>query len=351
MSWCTIESDPGVFTELISEIGVEQVQVDEIWSLDAEELNRMKPVYGLVFLFKYTKDIATSERVVLEEGVPGLFFAKQVVTNACATQAIMSVLLNNEEIKVGDTLRSFKEFTIDLDPETRGLAIGNSVPIRKAHNGFARPEPFLFESKVATEDDDVFHFVAYVPHNGKVYEIDGLQEGPIFLGEFDKSKNESWTDVATPVIQERMAKAQTQGSDIKFNLLAIVKERQAVLMAEIEADTARIERINTKIGGGAGGDDPVTPEEQGKLEEKKDEIEEKLEMAQAMLETEKEKRISWKEENERRRFNFVPLVYNILHRLAATGKLQKLREDADKAVKAKAEEAAAKKVAAVKTTA
>ena len=149
MEWTTIESDPAVFTSLVEQIGVKGVQVEELWDLsNLESLNRRFHLHGLIFLFKYRTDIdATSALAVENVDAPeSLFFASQVITNACATQAILGVLLNVETFRnedggskdaegkereqtIGETLTELKQFTADFPPELKGLALSNSEKI------------------------------------------------------------------------------------------------------------------------------------------------------------------------------------------------------------------------------
>ena len=47
MSWCTIESDPAVFNELVETFGTKGVEFAELWGLDDESLASLEPIYGM----------------------------------------------------------------------------------------------------------------------------------------------------------------------------------------------------------------------------------------------------------------------------------------------------------------
>ncbi|PUU83655.1 ubiquitin carboxyl-terminal hydrolase [Tuber borchii] len=271
--WNTIESDAGVFTYLVDNLGVKNVQFEEMIALDADYLKQQSPVYGVIFLFKYPVGQKKTDEAVDGQydfvASENIFFANQTIQNACATQAILSVLLNREDLDLGDQLREFKEFTQAFPAELRGEALSNSELIRGVHNSFARSSPFIDEgTRAATEDDDLYHFIAYTPINGILYEIDGLQPSPISHG---RCTEEEFSEKIIPVLQRRIERYPA--TEIRFNLLAMVQDLR-IRAAEI-----------------------------GDVE---------------MVAREDEKRKMWIWENELRRHNFVGFAHEVLKRAVAS---------------------------------
>ncbi|KAJ9472592.1 Ubiquitin carboxyl-terminal hydrolase 2 [Diplonema papillatum] len=304
MSWCTIESDPVVFNEMIQNFGVKGVEVQEVPVLDAAELGQMGTVYGLVFLFKWKPQ----KREVNIVDAPDVYFAKQIVTNACATQAIVNILLNCEgTVDLGTDLKDFKAFTDPLPADQRGECMGSHETLRKVHNSFARPQTFTFEES-SSSDEDAYHFTAYIPKNGIIYELDGLQSGPILAGDV----GQNWLDGAVPLLQERVQQVQSldaQGNGLMFSLLAVTSPRLEVLQKQLDAAPTEGEKsvISDRI--------------------------------QAILEEQERGR----RENVRRRHNYIPLAIACLKALAQKGKLGELSEAAHKTAVEKAAKKAASK--------
>lgn len=308
--WCLIESDPGCFTELIRGFGVTDVNVEEIYGLDEQNFRDLHPTYGLIFLFKWQGSDDTKADIVRDSRLKRLFFAKQVINNACATQAILSILLNapskksDEDdigIQLGETLSNFKEFTKGFDPTSNGLALSNEDTIRCVHNTFARQQMFEFDAKQADKDDDVFHFISYIPFEGRLYELDGLREGPVDLGVIPDGSD--WISIVRPVIEKRMQ--QYSNDEIQFNLMAVVKNK----MPQYKKKLAELEQ---QLESGM-----VTDTLELQMAELRQQINEQDNKTKA-----------YKIENIRRKHNHLPLIIELLKQLSAESKLMPLTAQA-----------------------
>ncbi|PPQ70881.1 ubiquitin C-terminal hydrolase [Gymnopilus dilepis] len=135
--FAVIESDPGVFTSLTRNLGIDGLELVEMYDIEPWAVDHLNP-HGLIFCFMWRKD--THRPADFDDpSAERVWFANQLSDDACATHAILNVVLNCPGIEIGDELRRFREDTKDMSPVMRGLAITNSPTIRTAHNNLARP--------------------------------------------------------------------------------------------------------------------------------------------------------------------------------------------------------------------
>ncbi|XP_075209883.1 ubiquitin carboxyl-terminal hydrolase calypso isoform X2 [Lycorma delicatula] len=236
--WLELESDPGLFTLLLEDFGVKGVQVEEIYDL---QKSLDSPVYGFIFLFRWIEERRSRRKIVdqsdifvkNEEVVNNIFFAQQMVPNSCATHSLLSVLLNCPSIHLGETLSRLKVHTSGMNPENKGWAIGNTPELAKAHNSHAMPQAKRRLDKstgisTGRYTGEAYHFVSYVPINGRLFELDGLKPFPMDHGPW--GENEDWTEKFRRVITDRLGIATGEKyNDIRFNLMAVVPDKRLAI--------------------------------------------------------------------------------------------------------------------------
>lgn len=232
--WNTIDSDALVFSELCRKLGIRGVQFEDLYAIDEHSLRALNlAVYGVVFLFKYT-DLDRLPNPVAGhfDDDEGIFFAQQTIPNACATQAVLNVLLNKvDAVDVGPELLEFREFVLQFPLELKGETITNSDLIRNVHNLFLLPNPFYDDlerpENVGSDDDGLFHFVGFLRCKDKLVELDGLKRAPIVHGACG-SDDEFLAQLPT-VLQLRIA--AYAAAEMRFSLMAITQDRLEVLRA------------------------------------------------------------------------------------------------------------------------
>ncbi|KAJ5555514.1 hypothetical protein N7461_003984 [Penicillium sp. DV-2018c] len=231
--FCEIESEPALFNVMLREFGVKGVKIQEVVSLDEEMMAFLdKPVYGLIFLFRWREDKDGKQEATCPDG---LWFANQTANNACASVALLNIVNNISGIDLGEHLRSFKEFTMSFTPALRGDAINNFEFVKRIHNSFARKMDILNSdlqlkteatakrrsSKGSDEDDSdaTFHFIAFMPVMGQLWKFDGLERQPRTLAECSE---DNWLELVKPNLLDRMAAYEEE--QIEFTILGLVRD-------------------------------------------------------------------------------------------------------------------------------
>ncbi|KAF1825127.1 cysteine proteinase [Dissoconium aciculare CBS 342.82] len=243
--WVEMESDPAFFNVMLKDAGVRGVKVQELYSLESDMLAILpRPVHALIFLFKYrAQDEVTNGATTCPGNV---WFANQIPDFACATVALINIVNNIPGIELGPELSDFRRSTLQMEHMARGDAIDKFDFVRRIHNSFAseteilnaemhirnkllRPRQDVYKTNTADDRDDDddqagFHFIAYMPIDGHVWRMDGLDYYPQDLGAYGTDSaggTGEWLDIAQSSLAVRMAQYQDVDS---FNLMAVVHD-------------------------------------------------------------------------------------------------------------------------------
>ncbi|KAI0665570.1 cysteine proteinase [Trametes maxima] len=296
--FAVIESDPGVFTTLIQKLGVSGLEVIELYGIEPCDTDHLNP-YGLIFCYLCDSnpdpaDPLSAEVELEDTDARPIWFANQLSNDACASLAILNVLLNCNNVELGPDLEEFAADTHEMSSVMRGLAFSNRASIREAQNSLARPADIrgalhalassaLDSAKTkakatssppakrrktsaaasssrtkrkaasarADEKLDAYHYIGYVPARGRVWELNGLRAaGPLDVGPIDSDADAGsragWMDVVRPALQRRMQTVLQSGAEhIQYNLLAIVDDpytRASDVLEMLKRERAALER-------------------------------------------------------------------------------------------------------------
>ena len=253
-----------------------------------------------------------------------------------------------------------------MDGETAGSCLASHEAVRIAHNSFVRPEAFSIEDEDSSKgkSGDAFHFIAYVPKkDGRVYELDGLSQGPVDIGEIGTN----WLITAQNALQKRID--NYSHFEIRFNLMIVKKStlfttftEAATILAESESLLGALLSVSSEDSSSEIPTFPTSEEVASMFGQKilpappldaeslaeasisrllascpAESVRDALQVRMKGLQTrlmecneivtqEKERIAQYKKENERRRHQFVPLILELLRGLAERNKLQELYE-------------------------
>lgn len=240
---------------MLKKFGVRGVKVQEIVSLDDEILAFLpRPVYGLIFLFKWIEEDSEKQEQSCPEGV---WFANQTINNACASVALLNIVNNVPSLDLGESLHGFKVFTANFTPALRGDAIGNFDFVKEVHNSFARKMDMLNadlllkneatakkgKKRTANEDENEggFHFIAFMPIDDELWKLDGLERQPMCLG----SVQGDWLSQAKPDIEARMA--QYEEGQIEFAILSLVRDPLLEMIPALAENVKAIDALSARL--------------------------------------------------------------------------------------------------------
>lgn len=104
-------------------------------------------------------------------------------------------------------------------------------------------QPATESNGSAAEDEEGFHFCAYMPIGDRVWKLDGMDRFPQDMGPIEPGSD--WLSIAQPALQGRMA--QYAAGAIEFNLMAVVHDPMVACVEALAANVKALKAVEAKL--------------------------------------------------------------------------------------------------------
>jgi ubiquitin carboxyl-terminal hydrolase L3 len=189
-NWQPLESNSELITNYMRDIGLDTTEFvfQDLLSYEewAQEMIK-KPVLGLLYIYEITavqeKFRKEEEEILAKENKPapeGIFYMKQYAENACGTIGCFHILGNlpakyKSLIKADSLLAKFFEKVKGKTPSEAGNIFEGDDSLKEKHVEATNEG----ETNVNEHLDTCNHFIAFVEHDGFLYELDGRKNRPV----------------------------------------------------------------------------------------------------------------------------------------------------------------------------
>ena len=202
--WFPLENNPEVMADYVRRMGADggSFDITDVLGFDEELLALVpQPVKAVMLLYPISSEIdasaqaaaVASKESAAEAIKSGLWYTHQTVGNACGTIALIHASINailqgqmtlveesNDVNSKTVWLRELLQATAEMTPAERARFIEESTDLEALHVSAADQG----QSRQEALDADIdLHFVTFVSHNGKLWELDGRATGPILRSE------------------------------------------------------------------------------------------------------------------------------------------------------------------------
>jgi len=275
--------NPEQLTETLSKL-TSGLQVEELYTLEALEESRH--LYAILLLYQWLPATQTSDMNYYD---PQLVFWPQALNRPTLSQAVLTALLNLQKFEVGPQLSSLRDLLLPLDPLSKSQVIS------------ANP---LLAAVAPMATSCTGHYAVYIPMQTKIYELAGLNAGPVCVGEVE---DEDWTDRLKPYLAERLAVLSEL--QVPFTLLALSANRRELAQHRLALLQSQLSSLRTRL------QESLDCEHQADLQLEIDQKEAQFrEQTQTLQEEDRRK---WAQESSWRKHNYVPFILRMLEKLEA----------------------------------